>query len=94
MQLRILRLNDVLAMRGISRSAHYRDITNGLFTPAISIGERMCGWPLYEIEALNAARIAGKSDADIRQLVSSLKQKRETMAPLPFETAGGLALES
>ena len=54
----ILRLPVVLRERGRSRSAHYLDIQQGLFTRPVSIGPRAVGWPAGEIAALNAARIA------------------------------------
>ena len=39
----ILRLPTVLARRGRSRSAHYLDIQQGLFTSPIAIGDRAVG---------------------------------------------------
>ena len=73
----ILRLPDVLRQRGRSRSAHYLDIQQGLFTRPIAIGSRAVGWPEDEIERLNAARIAGKSDNEIRALVLKLEATRK-----------------
>ncbi len=74
----ILRLPAVLQKRGKSRSAHYLDMKNGLFTKPVSIGSRAIGWPEHEVDALNAARIAGKSDDEIRSLVSRLERARKT----------------
>jgi prophage regulatory protein len=34
------------------------------------------GWPAGEVEALNLARIAGRSDNDIRELVRLLEARR------------------
>ena len=73
----ILRLPDVLRQRGRSRSAHYLDIQQGLFTRPIAIGSRAVGWPEYEVDTLNAARIAGKSDDEVRALVVKLEAARE-----------------
>ena len=75
----IHRLPTVLYKRGRSRSAHYLDIQEGLFTPPVSIGARAVGWPDHEIEAINAARIAGKSDDYIRELVSRLVAARKAL---------------
>ena len=72
----ILRLPNVLRERGRSRSAHYLDIQQGLFTRQVAIGARAVGWPAYEVTALNAARIAGKSDEEIRGLVRKLEAAR------------------
>lgn len=76
----ILRLPAVLKERGRSRSAHYQDIQQGLFTKPVSIGLRAVGWPENEVLALNAARIAGKSNDEIRQLVFKLEAARKTLA--------------
>lgn len=75
----ILRLPAVLKERGRSRSAHYLDIQNGLFTKPVVIGARAVGWPDAEVAALNAARIAGKSDDEIRDLVCKLEAARKTV---------------
>ena len=76
----ILRLPAVLDKRGRSRSAHYLDIQEGLFTRPVSIGSRAVGWPEHEVEAINAARIAGKTDSEIRALVSKLEAARKALA--------------
>ena len=74
----IQRLPAVLQARGKSRSSHYLDIQQGLFTRAVAIGARAVGWPENETQALNAARIAGKSDAEIRELVAKLEAARKS----------------
>lgn len=76
----ILRLPAVLLERGRSRSAHYLDIQEGLFTRPVSIGARAVGWPSDEVAALNAARIAGKSEEQIRALVVALEAARKSAA--------------
>ncbi|RYZ88599.1 MAG: AlpA family phage regulatory protein [Proteobacteria bacterium] len=73
----ILRLPAVLRERGRSRSAHYQDIHNQLFTKQVYIGPRSVGWPEHEVLALNAARIAGKTDDEIRALVMKLEAARK-----------------
>jgi len=76
MTYRIQRLPDVLIERGRSRSSHYSDIEKGLFTRPIKIGQRAVGWPSSEVTELNMARIAGKTEAEIQQLVIELECKR------------------
>jgi prophage regulatory protein len=77
----ILRLPIVLHERGDrSRSAHYQDIKHGLFTPSVSIGARAVGWPAREVAVLNAARIAGQTDDEIRALVVALIAARKAKA--------------
>ncbi len=73
----ILRLPTVLHKRGRSRSAHYLDIQDGLFTRPVSIGARAVGWPEHEIDTINAARIAGHTDDEIRTLVTQLEVARK-----------------
>jgi prophage regulatory protein len=45
-------------------------------TPPVKLGARAIGWPTEVILAINAARIAGKSDDEIRQLVRRLEAQR------------------
>ena len=73
----IQRLHAVLLQRGRSRSSHYQDIQQGLFTRPVQIGLRAVGWPSSEVAAINAARIAGKSDEEIRALVVKLEDARK-----------------
>ena len=63
-----------------SHASIYNAIKVGLFTTGVAIGQRSKGWPDYEVKAINAARIAGKSDADIRELVNRLHAKRTERA--------------
>ena len=59
-----------------SHASIYTAIKTGLFTKPVPIGERSVGWPDYEVKAINSARIAGKTEADIRDLVNRLHAKR------------------
>lgn len=74
---KILRLPDILSERGRSKSAHYLDIQQGLFTKPVSIGIRAVGWPSNELAALNSSRIAGVTDDGIRALVIKLEAARK-----------------
>lgn len=59
-----------------SHASIYNAINAGTFTKPVKIGERSVGWPSEEVQAINAARIAAKSDAEIRELVNRLHAKR------------------
>lgn len=72
----LLRLPAVRSATGLSRSGIYAHVNAGLLPTPVKIGERCTAWPEAEIEAVNAARIAGKSEAEIRELVASLKLQR------------------
>jgi len=76
----ILRLPDVKASTGLSRSTIYLRITQGVFPKPVSLGGRAVGWPAHEVAALNAGRIAGKPDAEIRELVAKLEAARKAAA--------------
>ena len=77
----ILRLPAVKRAMGHRADASvYNAIRAGLFTNGVAIGQRAKGWPDYEVEAINAARIAGKSDSEIRELVKALHARRSQPA--------------
>jgi prophage regulatory protein len=76
----ILRRKQVQARIGLSRSTLYLRIAEGTFPKPVSLGARAVGWPASEVEALNAARISGKSNSEIRNLVVNLEAARKTAA--------------
>ena len=76
----ILRLPAVLADTGLSRSTIYLRIAQGVFTHPVSLGARAVGWPAPEVTAINAARIAGRTEAQMRELVSALEAARKATA--------------
>ncbi|MEI2746625.1 MAG: AlpA family phage regulatory protein [Ottowia sp.] len=58
----ILRIPAAKTQSGYSRSTIYLRIDQGLWTKPVSLGPRAVGWPADEVDALNAARISGKTD--------------------------------
>ncbi len=74
--LRMLRPKKIWERLGKSRSSGYVDISNGLMVSLVSIGPRAKAAPEHEVDAINAARIAGKSDDEIRALVKRLEAAR------------------
>ena len=72
----LMRLRATLKERGRSVSSHYRDIQDGLFTRPVRLGKRAVGWPAEDVEKLNAARRAGLSDNQIREIVDDLHLER------------------
>ena len=78
---RIIRKPAVKEIMGFgSDSTVYAHIEEGSLTPPIKIGLRASGWPEHEADAINAARIAGKPDDEIRELVKTLIAKRQQTA--------------
>ncbi len=73
----ILRIPAVKSESGLSRSTIYLRIAQGLWTKPVSLGARAVGWPSNEVAAINAARIAGKTDEEVRALVATLEAARK-----------------
>ena len=77
----ILRMPAVKAETGHrSHASIYTAIKAGLFTTGVAIGQRSRGWPSDEVFAINSARIAGRSETEIRELVNRLHAKRIELA--------------
>ena len=76
----IFRLPVVKSESGYSRSTIYLRIDQGLWTRQVRLGPRCVGWPAHEVAALNAARISGKTDEEIRALVVKLETARKAAA--------------
>ena len=71
--MQILRMQAVKAETGHkSHASIYSAVREGLFTKPVQIGPRAVGWPFDEVRAINAARIAGLNDGDIKALVNRL----------------------
>ena len=73
----IFRLPKVMAETGYSRSTIYLRISQVLWPKPISLGPNSIGWASLEVEQMNACRIAGKSDEEIRMLVRTLEEGRQ-----------------
>ena len=81
--MKILRLPSVKAEMGHRSDASvYNAIRAGLFPVGVQIGQRAKGWPDYEVNAINTARVAGKTEDEIRELVKSLYAKRSDVNQL------------
>ena len=76
----ILRMPAVKAETGHrSHATIYNAIKAGLFTKPVPIGQRSVGWPDFEVKAINTARISGKTESEIRELVNRLHAKRTAL---------------
>jgi prophage regulatory protein len=76
--LRIIRIKQIKAQTGLPNSTLYDHIKKGLFCRSIKLSERCSGWLESECVAIMGARIAGKSEAEIKELVLSLENQRAT----------------
>jgi prophage regulatory protein len=74
---RLLRLPEVRTRTGKSRSSIYRGVADGTFPKQVKLGPRAVGWPDHEITAINQARLQGRSDDQIREIVVRLMRARK-----------------
>jgi prophage regulatory protein len=72
----LLRRPIVEKATGHSRSTLYRNIQRGLFVSPINIGGDRVAWPANEVQAIINARIAGKTDEEIKSIVIKLEAAR------------------
>jgi prophage regulatory protein len=72
----LLPMKAATAATRLSRASFYNRIRAGLMPRPVKVGERLSAWPDHEIEAINAATIAGKSADEIRALVADLERQR------------------
>jgi prophage regulatory protein len=78
--MKLIRLPSVLDQTGNGRSTAYQQIADGLLPKPVLIGLRAKAFPQHEIDAVVAARIAGSTPEEIRELVASLHAKRKEAA--------------
>ncbi len=79
--LRIVRIDLLKEKMGFgSNSTVYAHVQDGVLTPPVKIGLRASGWPEHEADAINAARMAGQSNDEIRELVKTLTAKRQQLS--------------
>lgn len=75
----LLRQRQVRLETGYARSTIYARVQQGLLPPPVKLGPRSVAWPAAEIAAVNAARIAARSDSEIREIVSVLLSRRSAL---------------
>jgi prophage regulatory protein len=83
----ILRPRAACVRLGLGRSAFYSRIAARLLPEPVSLGGRAVGIPEHELDAVIGARIAGKSDSEIRELVRQLEAARATYGHVPIGAA-------
>ena len=76
----IHRLPALQAVFDLAQSTIYLHVSQGLLPKPVSLGPRAVGWPADEIDQIINARIAGKSEGDIKSLVVSLTAARQQAA--------------
>ena len=73
---KLLRIKAISKLSGNSRSTIYLRQLQGLWPKPVRLGPRMVAWPASEVQAINDARIAGKTDEEIKVLVKTLEKNR------------------
>lgn len=76
----LIKLPEVCRRRAQRPTSVYAAVKARRLTPPIKLTERSSAWPEHEIDAINAALIAGRSDSEIRDLVAELTAAREALA--------------
>lgn len=77
----IIRVAAVLSYSGHkSPSALDNSVKAGTWTKPVRIGPKAVGWPQSECEAINRARIGGKTVDEVRELVTRLHAQRTEVA--------------
>jgi prophage regulatory protein len=61
---------------GIGKSLFYLWQKKGLIPQGIAMGPRVVVWPSAELDCIIRARVAGKSDDEVKQLVAELTAAR------------------
>lgn len=61
---------------GMGLSTLYAHVDRGLFVKPVALSRRFVVFPQEEITAILNARLAGKTDEDVRKLVVELMEKR------------------
>lgn len=73
------RKQEALRITGFRHAKFQDHIRGGLMVTPVKIG-RNSAWPELELDAINRARIAGKSEDEIRALVRRLIDARKALA--------------
>ena len=74
---KIIRLSEVIKLTSVSRSTIYKQIKNKTFPKPVSMGERAVAFLTAEVEAYIDARMAGYSEAKLKDLITKLKENRK-----------------
>ncbi|MGF6879041.1 helix-turn-helix transcriptional regulator [Paraburkholderia sp. MM5477-R1] len=72
----MVKIGDVVKRCARGQSTIYADISRGLFPKPVKVGVKSSAWPESDVDAINRARIAGKSADEIRALVAKLEANR------------------
>jgi Predicted transcriptional regulator len=69
---------DTCAATGLKRPTLYEHMAKGLFPRPVKIAAKLAVWPKDEVAQINAARVRGATDDEIRALVIELTEARKS----------------
>jgi prophage regulatory protein len=72
-----LKLPEVCRRRAQGVTAVYAAVKTHLLTPPVKLTRRSSAWPEHEVDTINVAITAGRSENEIRELVSRLVAARQ-----------------
>jgi len=75
--IQVIRSSQAHTVLALGRTAIDSGIAEGLIPPRIHLGQRAVGFLKHELEVIIIARATGRSDAEIKELVSQLVLSRE-----------------
>lgn len=78
--IRIERKPAVLSRIGMSHATLYRRISEGLFPPGVTLGNRSVGWLAHEVDTMLYAFASGKTTEELQAVVKIIIEKRQTLA--------------
>ena len=73
---KLIRIKEVMEISGLKRSTIYNYISLGIFPSQIKLGERCAAWLESEISEVNFARIAEKTEQQIKDLIAKQRDLR------------------
>lgn len=74
--LKLIRIKEVIEISGLKRSTLYDHIKQGIFPSQVKLGERCSAWIQSEVLEVNFARIAEKTEQEIKELIAKQKDLR------------------
>jgi prophage regulatory protein len=74
---KLLKIGAVRDVTALGVTSVYRCVKEGTLPPPVKLSTRSSAWVEDEIAAVNEARIAGKSDDELRRLVARLVARRQ-----------------
>lgn len=77
--MKFLPMKEICRAMGRSYSSIDNDVIAKRLPPPIKLGGKLKSWPKHEVDVLIAARMAGKSNEEIKELVISLITARSDL---------------